>query len=281
MQPVQRALSIWIRYQDYKLAREKVDSLFSLPSIRRQPRAEPAKDGHVVLRKVSFLQGFDSHEIFQNINLNIQAGETVRISGASSVGKTHLLGLMAGLYIPDEGDVLVDGVDPLRFPYGTLRSHVGLLKSRGEVFRGTIRDNLTSFGSLPEADARRVTRLLGIEQDVARLPRGFDTFIDEYEGGIITPGLKQRIAIARVLAWNPAIVLFDNADRNLDRNGYRAVYRMLVHLKTTKALVMVTDDPNFASLASQHLQLKADGMAPIAAPVIDTPEQANVKEVQS
>jgi ATP-binding cassette subfamily C protein LapB len=281
MQPVQRALSIWIRYQDYKLAREKVDSLFSLPSIRRQPRAEPAKDGHVVLRKVSFLQGFDSHEIFQNINLNIQAGETVRISGASSVGKTHLLGLMAGLYIPDEGDVLVDGVDPLRFPYGTLRSHVGLLKSRGEVFRGTIRDNLTSFGSLPEADARRVTRLLGIEQDVARLPRGFDTFIDEYEGGIITPGLKQRIAIARVLAWNPAIVLFDNADRNLDRNGYRAVYRMLVHLKTTKALVMVTDDPNFASLASQHLQLKADGMAPIAAPASDTPQQANVKEVKS
>jgi ABC-type protease/lipase transport system fused ATPase/permease subunit len=148
------------------------------------------------------------------------------------------------------------------------------------VFRGTIRDNLTSFGSLPEADARRITRLLSIEQDVARLPRGFDTFIDEYEGGIITPGLKQRIAIARVLAWDPSIVLFDNADRNLDRNGYRAVYRLLVHLKPRKALVMVTDDPNFAALADTHLQLKQDGLSPVASPA-QVNAQTPVKEVQS
>jgi ATP-binding cassette subfamily C protein LapB len=262
MQPVQRALSLWVRYQDFKLSRQQVAGLFALPSIRRATRPEPAKEGHAVLRKVAYLQGFDTHEVFQNINLNIQQGEAVQLSGVSNVGKSHLLGLLAGLYAPDEGSVLVDGLGPLQYPYGALRGHVGLLKSKGEVFRGTIRDNLTSFGSLPEENVRKVTRLLGIDQDVARLPRGFDTFLDEYEGGTITPGLKQRIAIARVLAWDPSIVLFDNADRNLDRNGYRAVYRLLVHLKPNKALVLVTEDPNFAALADKHFQLRQDGLFP-------------------
>ncbi len=281
MQPVQRALSLWIRYQDYRLASEKVEGLFALPTARRQPSPEPAVQGHATLRNVSFLQGVDNGDIFQNINLSVKAGEAVCITGANSVGKTHLLGMMAGLYIPDQGILTIDDVDPLRYPYGMLRRHVALLKSRGEVFRGTIRDNLTSFGSLTEDEARRVTRVLGIEQEVSRLPRGFDTFVDELDGGIIPPGLQQRIAIARALAWNPGIVLFDNADRNLDRNGYRAVYRMLVHLRGRKTLIMVTDDPNFAALADRHLQLRPDGIFPAAAPVSAAIKKESVKEVQS
>jgi ATP-binding cassette subfamily C protein LapB len=266
MQPVQRTLALWVRYQDYSLAHDKVAGLFALPSVRREARPEPAKAGHAVLRHVAFNHGIECGELFRGIDLQVHAGEAIRITGSNGTGKTHLLGLMAGIYIPNEGSVLIDGLDPLSFPYGTLRQHIGLLKSHGEVFRGTIRDNLTSFGSVGEDNARRTTRLLGIEREVARLPRGFDTFLDEQETGALSPGLRQRIAIARVLAWNPGIILFDNADRNLDRNGYRAVYRLLVHLKTSKALVMVTEDPNFAALADRHLHLKGSGLEPAAMP---------------
>ncbi len=266
MQPVQRALGLWVRYQDYKLSKAKAGELFSLPTVKRARRPEPAKRGQIRIKGVSFRRGPEDGGTFENIGLHLNAGETVRISGGNGTAKSHLLGLIAGLYAPDSGEALVDGLDPLRYPNGTLRRHVGLLKTKGEVFRGTIRDNLTSFGSISEKEARRTTRLLGIEREVARLPRGFDTMIGENEGGTISPGLQQRIAIARVLAWDPGIILFDNADRNLDRNGYRAVYRLLVHLKGHKALALVTEDPNFTGLADRQLWLEPGGLRPIVAP---------------
>ncbi len=280
MQPVQRGLGLWVRYQDYKLAKTKAESLFDLPSMKRKTQPEPAKTAHISLKGVSFIRGLEEGEVFRNVNFQMRAGETVRLSGEHGTGKSYILGLMAGLYLPTEGDVAIDGLDPLKFPYGTLRRHVGLLKTRGEVFRGTIRDNLTSFGGISEDEARRTTRVLGIEKEVARLPRGYDTFIGEQEGGAISPGLQQRIAIARVLAWDPGIILFDNADRNLDRNGYRAVYRLLVHLKGSKALIIVTEDPNFIGLADRQLRLESNGLRPLVMPSLQPAGFSKAKEVQ-
>lgn len=270
MQPVQRALSLWVRYQDYRLSERKAGSLFALPSVKRSSAVEPDVKGHAVLRNVSFAHDREMHEIFRNVNLEIKPGEAVRISGLHGGGKSHLLGVMAGLYLGAEGDVKIDGLDPLNYPYGALRKHIGLLKTKGEVFRGTIRDNITSFGSVSEEQARRTTRILGIERDVARLPRGYDTFLGD-DAAHISPGLQQRIAIARVMAWNPGIVLFDNADRNLDRNGYRAVYRLLLHVKAQKSLVLVSDDPNFTALATRHVRLEQNGLREIDIPHIPAP----------
>lgn len=265
MQPVQRALSLWVRYQDYLLSKNKASSLFELPSVKRASLPEPAVEGHVTLKNISFIHSLENSDTFHNVNLDVRPGETIRITGAHGAGKSHLLGLMAGLYLGGEGQVEIDGLDPLNYPYGALRKHIGLLKTKGEIFRGTIRDNLTSFGAVTEDQARKTTRLLGIEREVARLPRGYDTFLGD-DAAFISPGLQQRIAIARVMAWDPGIILFDNADRNLDRNGYRAVYKLLVHLQGRKTLILATDDPNFGALASRHMRLEVGGLKDIPAP---------------
>lgn len=256
MQPVQKALGLWTRYQDYQVASGKVKEIFDLPTIKNPAGAynEPERGGNLILENVGF------GDLFQGVSLNLRSGEAIRISGGHACGKTTLLKIMTGLYVPTQGRVLVDGQNPLNYPPQTLMNHIGLITTEGTIFRGRIRDNLTRFGTIPEENVKPIAAMLGIEQDVARLPRGFDTWMEGVEQDTVPPGLRQRIAMARVLATHPKILLFDSAEHNLDREGYRQIHALLGRLKSKLAMILVTDDQNIASLADKHLMLTESGL---------------------
>ena len=257
MQPVQRALALWTRYQDYQVASEKVRKIFAMPLAPQGQKIripEPERVGSIALENVGF------GELFQNVNLTIRAGESIQISGGYGSGKSTLLKIMAGLYVPDHGKVLIDRREPVDIAPQVMMNHVGLMSTEGTIFRGRIRDNLTRFGSIPEESVRPLTAMLGIEQDVAALPRGFDTWMEGVEQDTVPPGLRQRISMARVLATHPKIILFDNAERNLDREGYRQIHALLGRLKSKVALVLVADDNNISSLATRHVRLTRRGL---------------------
>ena len=134
--------------------------------------------------------------------------------------------------------------------------HVGYISTNALIFRGTIRDNITCFGMIAESKAKEVAALLNVDQDVAKLPGGFDTFLQGNNTDSIPPGLKQRIAIVRVLAAKPRLILFDNADRSLDKDGYNMIYSLLARLKDKASMILISDDHNIQSLANQHFILK-------------------------
>lgn len=256
MQPVQRALSLWLKYQDYRVAKSKVKEIFNLPTVQKPQQSikDVKADGNLVLENVGF------GDLFHDVNINLRPGETIQISGAYGSGKTTLLKIMAGLYIPSKGSVLIDNHSPLDYLPQDLLNHVGLVSTDGVMFRGRIRDNLTRFNTIPESDIRPIAEMLGINHDVARLPRGFDTWVEGSEQDSVPPGLKQRIAVARVLATHPKIILFDNAEHNLDREGYRQIHSMLCKLKGKVTMVLVADDNNISSLANRHFVLSKDGL---------------------
>lgn len=258
MQPVQRALALWTRYQDYRIARARVSDSVALPRVSgafsAAPEDRPSRTGTLQIRNVS------CDTLFPGLNLDLRPGDSVQITGAYGAGKTTLLKTMAGLYPPQNGEVLVDGCDPMSIRSDILMEHVGYLPTEGVIFRGRIRDNLTRFGIMREEDVRPVTAMLGIDQDVSRLARGFDTWMEGVDQDTIPPGLRQRIAIARVLAARPRVILFDNADRNLDREGYRQVHTLLGRLRDKVALVLVTDDLNLSRLAKRRLFLDSSGL---------------------
>lgn len=262
MQPVQRLLGLWVRYQDYQLCKSRLEEITSLPQVvinNKTHDIEP--QGALELRNVAFRYKDRAGDfLFENVNLSLRPGDCVRITGAYGSGRSTLLSLMAGIYEPVLGEILVDDRPPSSYPHGHLGRHIGLLQTEGKVFRGTIRDNITLFGLIPEAQAQDATKMMGLDGDIAKLPLGFDTVLDGLDTHQISPGLQQRIAMARVLAARPRILLFDNADRNLDRNGYRAVYRALNMLKETTAMVIVSDDVNFVRLANRHYKLRPGGL---------------------
>jgi ATP-binding cassette subfamily C protein LapB len=265
MQPVQRALGLWARYQDYCVARQKVQELFTLPLVesRAKTTPEPERKGNIVLSHVGFRVSDKDQWMFRDISLRLKLGESIQISGNYGCGKTTLLKIMAGLYPATEGKVRIDDLNPLDYKPEALMGHIGFMPTQGVIFRGRIRDNLTRFGTIAEAQVRPIAAMMGIEQEVARLPRGFDTWMDGVEQDSVPPGLRQRIAIARVLAARPRILLFDNADRNLDRDGYRQIHAMLGRLKEKVAMILVTDDQNLARLADRHMILSDTGLVEI------------------
>jgi ATP-binding cassette subfamily C protein LapB len=184
--------------------------------------------------------------------ISTSGGESILLTGAHGSGKTLLLQLLAGIYPRRaKAQSTVDGRNILRYASEDLIRHVGLIRSEGVIFRGTIRDNMTCFGQIPEKEVQEIAALLKLDRDIARLPSGFDTLLTGTNTDSIPPGLKQRIAMTRVLAPKPRIILFDNADRALDREGYNLVYNLLARLKGRASMVLVSDDFNIRGLATR------------------------------
>src|SRR5690606_17425975 len=160
-------------------------------------------------------------------SLSLGRGDCALLSADSHESRIAFLELIAGMYAPTTGRILIDQVETARYAPEKLIRHVGFLQTDGLIFRGTIRDNLTCFGQISEAEAQEMARLLKLNRDIAQLPSGCDTMLTGTAQDTLAPGLKQRIAMARVLAPKPRVILFDSADRSLDREGYNLVYNLL------------------------------------------------------
>lgn len=259
MQPVQKALALWAKYQDFTLARDKIEELFNTPqkAVRAREHTRSVEpDGQLELRNVSFRYGDRGPLVLENVNLGMKRGDVILLSGAHGAGKSTLLNLIAGIYSATEGEIILDGENIDSYPSEVLPRHVGYIRTHSLIFRGTIRDNITCFGQTSEAQAREVAALLSVDKDVARLPGGFDTFLSGNNSDSIPPGLKQRIAMVRVLATKPRLIIFDNADRLLDKDGYAMIYSLLARLKGKASMILISDDRNIRSLAGRSYRIE-------------------------
>lgn len=257
MQPVQRALLLWSRYQNYTVAKSRVDRLMALPrAIDDDEVAPKSAEGAIDINGLSFGYGGGA-PLIEDLNLSLRRGQAISISGATGSGKTTLLQLIAALHRPTKGTILLDGVETTRIPRGRINRHVGFLSSDGVIFRGTIRDNISRFGDVPLAQAMEVAALLGCEREFAKLPAGLDTMLEGTGVDSIPPGVKQRISIIRALAAKPRAILFDNADRALDADGYDQIFTLLGRLRRKTSMVIVSDDENLRQLADRHFELES------------------------
>lgn len=253
MQPVQRALGLWTRFQNYFVDRQELQQIFTLPVHSGAERQEMLQARGVVrFRDVSFRYQRGEEPIFKNLSLFIGPGQSISLVGQQSQGRTTLLLLLAGLLKPLSGKITVDGAEPSLVDPELRAQRIGYLPERGVIFNGSIMDNLTFFGAIPYDDAMTAASRLGINDAVALLPNGFKTTISDNVTDPIPPGLKQRIAIARTLARRPSVIMFDNADRGLDRTGYNLVFKTLGRLKGRVTMVFVSDDRNILRLADQE-----------------------------
>lgn len=255
MQPTQRALGFWTRLQDMELAHRRLSEHFATPELKETAPAIAEIEGRVELKNVSF--AYPGQEaVLEGVNLSLAPGEAISVSGEHGGGKQTLLNLIAGLHRPDTGQILVDGVEPHLYRSEELVTHIGYLPAVGVIFRGTIYENLSRFGCVPRERVTEMAELLGLNEEIAALPAGFDTKLEGTHSDAIPPGLRQRIAIARVIAAKPRVLLFYNADRALDREGYNSVYRLLARLKGRATMVLVTNDQNIRHLATRHIRIE-------------------------
>jgi len=159
----------------------------------------------------------------KNINVKVGAGEKLAIVGRTGSGKSTMVKLLARLLQPTEGQILLDGRDVEEMALGALRRTVGMVPQEPTLFTDTLARNI-AFGKTDAsvAEIQNAARIAGLEPDIAVLPHGLDTIVGE-RGMALSGGQKQRVTIARLLAYNPAIVVLDDALSSVDTETEKAV----------------------------------------------------------
>ncbi len=196
-------------------------------------------DTAVSFRQVCFRYTDVGDPVLQNLNLDIKKGEFVAIVGSTGVGKTSLIKMIPRFYDATEGDVLVMGQNVRDCHFDALRSSMGIVLQKSELFAGTIEENIR-WGK-PDAtdeEVKEAARIAQAEDFILRLPEGYQTMVSE-KGASLSGGQKQRISIARALLRKPAILIMDDATSALDLTTERKLLSaVLAHMKGT-TLIMV------------------------------------------
>ena len=176
----------------------------------------------------------------RNVSLGIAAGDCIAVIGPSGSGKSTLARLMVGVWPALAGTVRLDGADLHQWSKDHLGPYMGYLPQDIELFDGTVAQNIARFG---EADAGQViaaAQRAGMHETILRLPQGYDTPLGA-GGSALSGGQRQRIGIARALYGDPAIVVLDEPNSNLDELGERALADTIKDLGARgKTTVLVT-----------------------------------------
>jgi len=201
------------------------------------------------------------------VDAEIPAGLKVAISGASGVGKSTLIDLLQRFYDPDQGRILLDGVDLRELDLLALRRRIAVVSQDIVLFRGTLAENLAY--SAPDASREaleRGVRLARLDGLVASLPLGLDNPLGE-RGQQLSGGQKQRIAIARALLQAPLILVLDEATSAVDEATEREVIAAIDQLFAGRTRILISHRPSTLAEADLHLRLEQGRLRPLAAEV--------------
>lgn len=191
--------------------------------------------GDVELRNVTF--GYEEHKpVLKNVSFKIKGGEMLGIVGRSGAGKTTIVNLISRLYDPNEGTVLIDGVDVKQLSFDTLRGNVAMVSQESYIFIGSVADNIRyARKDATNEEVIRAAVLASAHDFICKMPDGYDTIIGS-TGRMLSGGEKQRISIARAILANPKILILDEATASVDTETETAIQQsinMLIKGRTT------------------------------------------------
>ncbi|MCA1940511.1 MAG: peptidase domain-containing ABC transporter, partial [Caenispirillum bisanense] len=250
MGPMNQMVGAWRTVSGFRQSLRRLDGLFALP--RERMAAVIAHDrpaGRLSLEKVSFRYGAAANPVVSEVSLEVPPGGITCLVGRNGSGKTTLAKLLAGLYTPESGRVLLDGADMAQFSREELARWVGVVPQDCVLFAGTIRDNI-ALGA-PQAGDEEITaaaKAAGVHLAIMDMADGYATDVGE-GGAVVSGGIRQRIAIARALVGDPPVIVMDEPSSNLDRQAEEDLAKSLSRLAQDRNIVLVTHSPALLAVA--------------------------------
>jgi ATP-binding cassette subfamily B protein len=227
----------------------------------REPRivggasALPEGRGRVELRDVSFAYG-DGPKSLRDVSLEVEAGSTVALVGATGAGKTTLVRLLPRLYDPSSGSVLIDGADVRDVDVVSLRREIAVVDDDPFLFSDTVAGNIAY--ARPDASRAEIEQAAERAQAagfIAELPNGYDTRVGE-RGLTLSGGQRQRIAIARALLADPRVLILDDATSSVDATTEREIKTALREVMRGRTTFVIAHRLSTIALADDIVVLE-------------------------
>ncbi len=175
--------------------------------------------------------------VIKEISLQIPAGSQMAVIGPSAAGKSTLLRALLGLHRPVAGSLRLDAIELAQYPREDLGRAIGYLPQDVELLDGTIAENIARFGFIdPEAVVKAAQRA-GVHEMIGAMPDGYETSL--HGNFSLSAGQRQRVALARALYGDPAVVILDEPNSNLDEAGNAALQQALADLRSSGTTVIV------------------------------------------
>jgi len=265
--PLAQLSGLLTRYQQAKVTMVSVDQMMELPQERNfdeRPLSRQVLQGAMEFRAVDFTYPNQQTLALRGVNLNVRPGEKIGIIGRSGSGKSSLAKLLVGLYQPDSGSLLVDGVDIRQIDVSELRHNIGYVAQDIQLLAGTLRDNLVSGARYVDDEmVLQAAELAGVHEFARLHPQGYELQVGE-RGQNLSGGQRQNVALARALLLNPPILLLDEPTSAMDNTGEERLKQRLQAVIENKTVILVTHRASLLSLVDRLLvidrgQILADG----------------------
>lgn len=247
--PVREYAKYTARLVKASAAGERIVALLDEEAVRDAPDARPAPPlrGEIVVDGLRFGHAPDA-PVLDGLSLSIPAGACVAITGPSGGGKSTLLSLLLRLHEPQAGRIIIDGHDIRDFTRRSLRGQIGYVPQEVLILHGSVAEAIALGAGRPvtREEVEAAARLASAHDFIAALPEGYDTIIAE-RGATLSPGQRQRLAIARVALRDAPILAFDEPTVGLDRGNEAAVIAAIRRLSAGRTSLIVTHDLDLAA----------------------------------
>jgi ATP-binding cassette subfamily B protein len=240
-QPIVQLAGLLQQFQEARGAIDEVASVVNLlPEPRRENGVRPAMTGGLSFHDVRFSYPGSAAPALDGISFEVGAGTVVGLMGRSGSGKTTVTRLLQGLHQTYQGLIKIDGVDLREIDLDHLRARMGVVLQDSFLFQGTIRENI--LVGRPQAtpdEMIEAARLAGAEEFIERLPRGYETMIEEHASNL-SGGQRQRLAIARALVTDPPLIVFDEATSALDPESEAIINANLRRIAAGRTVIVIS-----------------------------------------
>ena len=257
VQPVEQLVGSWRILIDARAAYHRLRDLAHDFDARAKRVKLPRPQGRLIVEGLSYRAPSLEKMILANITFDLAPGEALAVVGPSAAGKSTLARLLTGVWVPTTGTVRLDGADVAYWPRKDLGPSIGYVPQDVELFDGSVADNIARLGTVDSDAVVSAATRAGAHEMVLSLPEGYDTPVGEH-GARVSPGQRQRIALARALYGNPRLVVLDEPNSNLDGEGEVALAQALVRLRADRVTsIVVTHRPSLIAHVDKVLVLKA------------------------
>ncbi|MDM0115521.1 type I secretion system permease/ATPase [Variovorax sp. J22R133] len=264
--PLAAVVGLAIRFQQAKTAMRSLGQIMAQPQERSPDRrylAKPEFRGAVTLKKIGFSYPAPPMQpaptVLQDINLDFKPGERVALLGNIGCGKSTLLRIMASMYQPTSGQVLMDGIDVVQIDPADVRAAVGLLSQDARLFHGTLKDNVIIGNPATTTEQfLYIAKLTGIDAIAARHPRGYDMPIGEAGQGL-SGGQRQLVALARCLLLRPRVLLMDEPTSSMDLQTERFFLEKMAVATRGQTLIVATHRLSVLNLVDRIIVMDTEG----------------------